>query len=857
MKTNKKITSQILTTLLILITILPALSTTLSKIPVPVYASTGAPLLGVVNNTSSFPSLTISNVTIASFNVSLKLDSITADKVDNKPLTKAKYFAIIFYRNTSLVTFSGAQFSLVISKDGYSQLSSDDKVYAGPFNVADLNTNKTIIVNTPLGSEKFYTYYGTVSGTTYKLLIGPISIFVSKDYKYIKIFDGSSTSVAVSAQIVDILSTLFITPSKGGAGTPVTVKGVAFPPNSIIELNYTSPDAIKGRIAYVTTNSSGMFTYGPFPIADLKGKFVSNSTTVPSDSITIGANGTMATVPFTEYQRAFVKFRSWDQTMTRQIDSATTPYYGNGTVTHLKALVFGKIVVSGKYFYANSPVKLYVGTTLLASANTNGTGFFNVTFTVPELPSGPAMVKVLDGNNVLYYFNLTILPTLILSPYKGPVGTTVTATAYGFPANSAIYLYWENVTYGTLEYKWLFNATTGANGKFNVTVTFTVPHTYGGPHSVNATSSYQGTNSTTLTGVIASAVFTVTPKLKIMSDGLSNTGAVHTIAGSGLDPTVKFALLVDNSLMNVVKANGTGDLLVPFTDAGFRPGLHVVSVMDWNVTGSPSFFANATFWVTPSGDVIYGSLVDILAQLSSANAVLTSVAGDVATVKTNVGAISVKVDNLMALLSKVNATVTSVAGDVATIKTDVGTIKANVNDLMALLSSVNATVTSVAGDVGSVKGTVATINTRVGTIMSTVNDVAFLLNAVNAKVVSIDGSVATIKTDVGTIKATLPALNASIVAVGNNVVAIKTSVGTIQGTVTDVKNGVATIQTDVGTIKADVSSIKGGVSGLKTSVDNVGSVASGVSSTAQTTMWLVVITFLVSLVSLVFIFRRR
>jgi len=571
-----------------------------------------------------------------------------------------------------------------------------------------------------------------------------------------------------------------------------------------------------------------------FSIADLKNSFTGNLTASPSDSITIAANASipLATVTFNEYRRAFVMFRSWDPTVTSVIAYANPSYYGNNTVT-LKALVFGKIVVSGIYFYANSPVKLYVGTTLLGTVNTNATGFFNTTFTVPILPIGSNNIEVLDGNNVPYYFTLNVQPTLILSPSEGPVGTLVTATAYGFPANTAVYLYWKNITYsGPAAYKWLSNATTGADGTFNVTVTFTVPHTYGGDHIVNASTNYPSPLTS-----IASAIFTVTPQLSIMSAPFGNTGATHWIVGTGLSPAMNLALLVDNTLMNIVRGNGTGDFAVPLIDAGFRPGLHVVSVMDWNVSsGFPTFYANATFFVTATGDVIASQFASILAQLS----------------------------NVSAQLGNMNAVLTQVAGDVAVIKTDSGYVRVKVDDLMALLSGVNATVSTVAGDVSGIKSDVAVIKSNVGTIMTSVNNLAFLLNAVGARIVSIQNDTATLKTNVGTIMATLPALNASITAVGNNVVAIQTSVGTLQGTVTDVKNGVATISTDVGTIKADVSTIKGNVSALQSSVSAVQDVASAAnsnaasaSSTAQTTMWLVVLTFIISLVSLVFIFRRK
>jgi hypothetical protein len=199
MKTHKKINTKLLSTLLILLMITPALFTALSTIPVPVYASTGAPKLGVIDTRTS----SVTNVTIANYDVSLQLDNAIATKVDGYPVNpaKAKYFTIIFYFNSSLVTFSGAQFYLYLSKDGLSQISSSDVQYAGPFNVADLDASypKNVTVSTPLGSRTFT--IGTITLTypspfrgTYKVLVGPISAFVSKDYKFIKVFDGQHNS---------------------------------------------------------------------------------------------------------------------------------------------------------------------------------------------------------------------------------------------------------------------------------------------------------------------------------------------------------------------------------------------------------------------------------------------------------------------------------------------------------------------------------------------------------------------------------------------------------------------------------------------------------------------------------------
>jgi len=845
MKTHKKINTKLLSTLLILLMITPALFTTLSTIPV--YASTGQPKLASVNNIAS-----PTTVNVASANVTVQAGTASVSAVD-KDTTKGGYFAIVFgVKSTTgpswYVTFSGSQFQLYISPDGFSYINKTTDIQFGPvFNVVDLTgTYKQV------GTTGYY--IGNATTTGYYIVAGPIPINISQDYKYIKIFDGQMTAVAVSIQTVIVTPGLSITPSKGGAGTPVTIQGGGFPKNTIININYTyviPPITFKGvLITNVGKNVStgpGYFSVGA-TMVDTKQDYTGSGAPTSYTSVTLTAvnasqpSQSFASTTFNEYPRYFVQIKSFDP-YGNPVGTPVGPG-GNSTLS-INAYVSGTIIVSGKYFYANKPVSLYVDSTLLKTEyKVNATGFFNTTFTVPILAKKSYTITVLDGNNVPYYFKLNVLPTLLLSPTKGPVGTLVTATAYGFTANSAVYLYWKDIALNdTIEYMWLFNATTGADGTFNITVTFNVPHTYGGAHGVNVTLVYQGRTLTpsptpSLSNVIANATFTVLPAFTITPSAFSNNGVSVSVIGTGLDPTVSYNFTIDHSwLYPKVQGNSTGDFKFTFVAAGFRPGLHVVELYKGAIgSGYYAPVANVTFFVTADGDVIAGQFASILAQLSGVSA----------------------------QLSNMNAVLTQVAGDVAVIKTDSGYVRVKVDDLMALLSGVNATVSTVASDVSGVKSDVAVIKSNVGTIMTSVNNLAFLLNAVGARIVSIQNDTATLKTNVGTIMATLPALNASITAVGNNVVAIKTSVGTLQGTVTDVKNGVATISTDVGTIKADVSTIKGNVSALQSSVkaaqdaaSAANSNAASASSTAQTTMWLVVLTFIISLVSLVFIFRRK
>src|SRR5262249_19308547 len=145
----------------------------------------------------------------------------------------------------------------------------------------------------------------------------------------------------------------------------------------------------------------------------------------------------------------------------------------------------GSLVITGNESLVNSAVTFWIGATQLGNTTSTGGGNWTGTATLPALAKGPYEVDV-NNNGQLMWFHIFVFPSIVLTPSSGPVGTTVTATAFGFPADSAVFLYWFEHASGDSTYYNLFNATTGANGEFNVTVTFTVPHTYGGGHDVSA-----------------------------------------------------------------------------------------------------------------------------------------------------------------------------------------------------------------------------------------------------------------------------------------------------------------------------------------------------------------------------------
>ena len=803
----------------------------LASIPIHVQASTGHPILGAVNSRSNPTAFSP-----ASSSVSLKAGSDEVSKIDGSPATG--YLAIVFaIDTTNLVTFSGSQFDLYISKDGYSAISPDDKKYASGFLVSDLNgpIKKVTKSNSLLkgGKADFYIGYFNDGTHTYKVLIGPIPFDITPDYKYIKIFDGAATSVAVSAQIVEILPAIELTPTEGPAGALVTLKGVALEPNALLNITYgNAPNT--GVIAQVWTSSDGKFTYS-WNIKDLKSEWTGTGP-IPSGTVYVYVwyNETgefVDSVTYEEYYRAFVQLKSlkYGDEALSFVNLYTGA--GNDTLT-LDVHVFDKIVVAGAWWNPTGAVSFSVDGKSLGSVTPNATGFFNVTLDVPELTVGEHTVKVTNAG-VTYVFYIYVYPTLVLTPAKGYVGDVVEAKVYGFPAKVLVGIWW----YGYYGWSNLVNGTTGPDGKFNVTVTFKVPNDYGGDHDVMACYPWDACDE-----AYANAKFKILPKLEVVPSTFSNDGSEVRVIGTGFDPDTAFTVNIDNQFIGVnndkywitpIWVNGTGNIEIVFIAAGFRPGLHVVALYPEAYEPPYAPAAYALFTVTDEGDLIAG-------LLKSINASIVEIRDGVAVIKTDVGEIKVKLDavnasisglivdskgevlakidtavgTILARLDAINAVITSIQGNVATIKTDVGTIKADVGTIKSIVENNNALLLEI-------KDGVAVIKTDVGTIKA---DVA----AIKPVITSIQGDVATIKTDVGTIKADVAAIKPVVTEIKDGVATINTALGDLKGVVTTINGNVATIMTDVGTIKADVSTVKSGVEDVKSGISGVRGDVSGV-----------------------------
>src|SRR5579885_2543847 len=309
--------------------------------PFVVLASTGTAGLGVVDK----PYLNqVSSFTAASASVSVKGGSSTVVAVDGSPTTGYLVFVL------DGVTFSGSQFYLYISKDGLSQISPGDFRFAGPFNVADL-----------AGSPKNVTAgYSIGTVLRHKLVEGPIPTNLSQGNYYIKVYDGSSTSVAVSAPFIQIVPNLVLSPTSGPAGASVKATGYGYSAGGIVNVSF-SPKV--DTSANVTASSTGGFSYTFTAgyLGSVASPMIYHSATTVSpanyQNLTVTAkdytSGLSASGNYSEYYRDFAYIQSYSpanalQTVTQGPGGGTPPPYSNAS--SVNGYVLQKFNIAGDFW---------------------------------------------------------------------------------------------------------------------------------------------------------------------------------------------------------------------------------------------------------------------------------------------------------------------------------------------------------------------------------------------------------------------------------------------------------------------------------------------------------------------------
>ncbi len=746
------------------------------------------------------------------------VDNLTADPLSVQAGT---YVNI----TTAGMTITGAQVWLWLSTYGGSEIdrSAGDRWYAGPFYLGDVTntTAKTIPVSAgsvpaPFDAEgRAYSYIvgnGWINGTVPLLVQGS-----NVDY-WIKIADQSPRDIIVGSEVgvstnrIRFTTGFGATPLAGAPDTLVTVSGYAIQTGIVYNITQGA-QLVDYFVSSTTHNVSGWLWTGfdvPFNIMDLQGLCTTSPSVTANVNITVTNHNTTLLAA------------SWLFVQTyREVYLPTGTFRAHASdQTALTLNTGGFYNVTLNWFPASGSASVYLNTTLVASGialnGTGGNGY--TTLTIPALVTGTYVFRVIDNFSVEYNFTVSVqmVPYITLTPTMGYVGDqfTVTGTNFLDYVGQYITIYFQNTQGGG--YVLLSNETIASSGW--VRGPLTVPQSWGGPRLVAAR-----TANGTVT--IASATFTVLARINVIPDEINNTVCqVVQVEGTGFAIGYEggpedFFFYIDNSMYFGDDEdwgwaiNGTGYILTEFAAAGFRPGLHVVSVIaDYEGSMMWTIFAKDNFVVTTVGDPIVEYLISI-------NATVVAINDGMATLLTTMGELNVSIANL-------EATIVALDGTVATISTAVGTIQTDLTSIGATITTINSNVATIKTDCGTVKtsltslsATVSSISGSVATLESAIGQVLVDLDELDAVIAALDDTIATLDTSLGSIETSLDSIDAVVGEIAGDVVEIQTSLGTISGKITAIEGSLATVETDLGTVKVDLAGAKTDIEAVQSDVD--------------------------------------
>ena len=267
-----------------------------------------------------------------------------------------------------------------------------------------------------------------------------------------------------------------VTPTSGAVGDTVTINGSGFAASSNITIYFDT-----ASVGTATTNATGSFTNNTFAIPSTS----RGSHTIKAQD----ASSNYATATFSVAHKITI-----------------TPTSGAPGMT---------VTVNGSGFDASKPLTIKYNaaavTTTPATVNTDATGSFTASFTVPAGVAGTYAVEVSDGTytastNFTITINIT-LSTITSEASPGHVGMEITMSGNGFKPNSQI-----KITYTSTP---IAVATITSNSEGAFSATFKIPKSEHGTHTLTAS---DGTS-------ILQATFTMeqtapaTPTLLLPSSG--------------------------------------------------------------------------------------------------------------------------------------------------------------------------------------------------------------------------------------------------------------------------------------------------------------------------------------------------
>ncbi len=430
--------------------------------------------------------------------------------------------------------------------------------------------------------------------------------------------------------------------SATASGSPSTLSGTFIIP-AAARGPHTITASLTGTQPQTFSVASNLVISSPSPASGGVGDAISLTGTgfAPSANVTISVDGAPVTVSpavITNttggFTAAFIMPTVASGVRTIQATDgggydATPPTFAIGpkiTLSTSSGLVGSNVIISGNGFSAlqNLTVQIETApgsglysttplTTIPASPAADSSGAFGsntsppnpISFAIPGIAGGTYKIKVTDQLTHSATANVTVLPTMSITPGNGTVGTQVTVTGSGFAPSLGVNIFWDAVAITTTP------ATVTSSATGTISATFASPPSAGGTHTVKA----QDTQ-----GSSASATFTAKPKI-VLTPATGAYGDSITITFSGFTAS-----------SNVT----TVQLLSGSTSAYSLTTTPPTVAIDANGSGSATFsvinVSNGS-WTVQAADSSGGSAQATLAVTQKIIlTTATGVAGDVVTV---------------------------------------------------------------------------------------------------------------------------------------------------------------------------------------------------------------------------------
>lgn len=382
---------------------------------------------------------------------------------------------------------------------------------------------------------------------------------------YLDVSTGGT--VTADASFLVTAAALTATPASADVGSPVSLSGSGYVPST--------------AYAYCFESSAAACPSGT------PTEFVSTASgDIPS--------GVGFSVPETPGGHYFVDVSSGSSLLASAGFTVEASAEGNLTT----GTVGTSVTASGTGFDASSSYSVeWNGTTEVCGGTTNLTGGFSCEFTVPSSPAGSHPLVAKEGANAPT-FSFVIVPSILVAPMSGPVGTEVALTGQGFDVNSQVSVSWG--TSGSV-------CSGSSNGLGVFSCAFSVPTAVAGAHTVTA---FEGTYSPT-------ASFTVVPSVSV-NPSSGSVGSSANLTGAGFDALAHYVALWDasGSLCNgTTSAQGAFQcsILVPSSAAG----VHTIEVVEGTYTPAADFTVNASVSVSPGSGTVGSSVTLVATGLSS------------------------------------------------------------------------------------------------------------------------------------------------------------------------------------------------------------------------------------------------